>query len=288
MATVASLVVAPPSAGDFGTKSAGEGQPRAYTGAAHPGGDVHFIGGLERQVGGWGSYEIDRRAATRMLRHRSIAGGAEEDHPPGAGDLYPGRRYIGALDAAGSILSAVAQPAGGAGDFGTKSGGGEPPVAAAIERLYAASNLLENAAGTAEWWDQNGEVSLPTADLEGIAERVRRVGYATPEQLKAVAKAAGELASAARGSGATEPVSQPDTQLALESSEIGRELLGLQAERAPLIVAKIVSVQDSEGVGALEEACRGYVGVAEHCAARTAAYAEKVAAALEKSIRGEI
>lgn len=226
-------------------------------GDARPGGRV-VLGGVERQVGGWAGYEIDRRAChPGPVRHG------------GGGGSYPGRTFIGGLDAAASILAA--------GPTGT--GSESALVLVAFRKLDAALQRLEDAAGTPDWWDTHDQVGLPVVDIQGVIRRAQQTGYATPEHLEAVLRAAESIAAM--------PWVSPGEPKAPALAYIHEALAEARAERAALQQGSgPVATGDATGVRRLEESCRTYAEAAERCAGYAAAYIESVAAALDKSILG--
>jgi len=239
---------------------------KIYTGAASPAAPdtIHVVGGCRTQFGGWGAYEIDRRAARRAL-------GGGVAHP--GSSYYGGRTYITGLDAVESIFGNGQVTGGGSED--------PPALTAAIERLHAAISTLENAAGTAEWWDQNPVATLTSVNLPAIAAGIRRVGHGTPEQVRDAVRVALDLYDTLPSCGCpAEQRARSD-----EALKIGVELVAAETERSPLL-GTCVECVDVDAVRSLEDSCRGYAGAIEKCNARAAAFVDQVAVALEQSVLG--
>jgi hypothetical protein len=160
-------------------------------------------------------------------------------------------------------------------------GGGEraevPNFSAATGELAEAVNSLRHAASQPAWWRVNDRVSLPTDDLNSIAEKVAKTGYASPEQLREVLAAADTVAA----SGMT----------AASPGAAGTAVAAARRERKALWATLgnttgEVAADDSGELRRLEAACLPYINSLETGNSAAAASVEAVAAKVGAYLRG--
>lgn len=155
-----------PSAGQVESTSATdqvESTPSAGQVESIPATDSCIVGGMEYSVGGWGQYEADRRRAqwgiTKSITR--VGGADEEDSEAGLSwkEIYGGRSYIGARDAARSLMAAAPKT---------------QPLRKAVIHLASSLKRLEDMIVTD--WDK-----LPTAILPSLTSEDVEIFLSDPD-----------------------------------------------------------------------------------------------------------
>lgn len=222
------------------------------------------LGGCERVVGGWTDHEADRRQSSST---------------PAAKD-YPGRKYIGGMDAAASLLSSAlgdSEVVGGDEGRAPKTDHSSTYASRALRRFNAAIQRIEGDASLPQWWEANSAISLPPNPLPAIIHQSSHEGHISPENLVTSVKLAESIAKSFVADGATNPteLSENASTNALAFVEEAKKL------RQPLLDLDSVPVKDRKKVRELESKCRSYAAAVEECTAQVVKYIEQITAALE-------
>ena len=249
------------------------------------GGDFEVLGGRECAIGGWVDYEADRREAAHASNaaHQIVANATGGDASP-FGDAQAGSDAsapsVTGLDAAMSLLSAVPGAPAPTAIGGAPASGGAPDIphaAAASRRLHEALTKLEVASMRSDWWEVHDRISLPAADLAGLADDIEAAGSATPEQLTALT-AATEIAAA----NAPPELCAPELQRSVAVQELVAQSL---SERKKLKKVPLGRATRAD-LRRLERAALPYARRVEVLSARVAAAAERTADLLRRAVEG--
>lgn len=278
-------------------RSAPERASAPETATAKPSAGRAVVGGVEYAVGGWGAYEIGRR------RERWAASGPASGRP---GDMYGGRSYVHAEDAALSVLGASRATVGGA--------AGLRPLKPRASALQKAARRLADVLARVEdrLCDSDSDGVWECAPPSALSAELRPKSHARGEVAERGAQVARGAApalvltipsvtSADLRAFADDPAQQDDPE---DLEDLGDGVLSLvatigaragaalpampslAARGRPPLPARAVPVTDDEAVLRLEASVAPYVASVELMQAALASRLDAAAAAIEGALEG--